>query len=82
MFANPGTNWYDPTHDAAGNMTSLPKPSSPANGLTCAWHGWNRLTRVADGVYTVAVYESDGTNRPDVQRGGSLFPSAATVEDG
>ena len=25
-----GTAWIDPVHDKAGNMTTLPKPSSPA----------------------------------------------------
>ena len=27
-----GTAWIDPVHDKAGNMTTLPKPSSPGDG--------------------------------------------------
>ena len=41
-----GTAWVDPVHDKAGNMTTLPKPSSLATGLTCKWDAWNRLVEV------------------------------------
>ena len=33
ITASTGTNWYDPSYDAAGNMTGVPKPGDPANGL-------------------------------------------------
>ena len=41
-----GTAWIDPVHDRCGNMTTLPKPSSPATGLTCTWDAWHRLVEV------------------------------------
>ena len=43
-----GTAWVDPVHDKAGNMTTLPKPSSLSTALTCKWDAWNRL-RTAQG---------------------------------
>ena len=58
-----GTAWVDPVHDQAGNMTTLPKPSSPATGLTCAWDAWNRLVEVKQGATVVGRYEYDGLNR-------------------
>ncbi|MBM4094182.1 MAG: RHS repeat-associated core domain-containing protein, partial [Planctomycetes bacterium] len=58
-----GTAWIDPVHDRAGNMTTLPKPSSLASGLTCKWDAWNRLVEVKDGATVVAVYEYDGLAR-------------------
>ncbi|MHB8970832.1 MAG: RHS repeat domain-containing protein, partial [Pirellulaceae bacterium] len=58
-----GTAWVDPVHDKAGNMTTLPKPSSPATGLTCTWDAWNRLVEVKQGATVVGRYEYDGLNR-------------------
>ncbi|MBM4092022.1 MAG: RHS repeat-associated core domain-containing protein, partial [Planctomycetes bacterium] len=58
-----GTAWIDPVHDRAGNMTTVPKPSSLASGLTCKWDAWNRLVEVKDGATVVAVYEYDGLAR-------------------
>jgi len=63
ITATSGTNWVDPVHDKAGNMTTVPKPSSPANGLTLTWDAWNRLVQVQDGQTVVGKYESDGLNR-------------------
>jgi len=50
-------------HDAAGNMTTAPKPGSWNAGLTLTWDAWNRLVKVQDGVNTVAEYQYDGKNR-------------------
>ncbi len=58
-----GTAWVDPVHDKAGNMTTLPKPSSPATGLTCTWDAWNRLVEVKEGATVVGRYEFDGLHR-------------------
>ena len=58
-----GTAWIDPVHDRAGNMTTLPKPSSPATGLTCTWDAWNRLVEVKEGATVVGRYEYDGLGR-------------------
>jgi hypothetical protein len=44
-----GTAWADPVHHAAGNMTTMPKPSSLANGLTLKYDAWNCLAEVKDG---------------------------------
>ena len=51
-----GTVWADPVHNRAGNMTTLPKPSSLANSLTCKWDAWHRLAEVKDGATVVARY--------------------------
>ena len=58
-----GTAWVDPVHDKAGNMTTLPKPSSLATGLTCTWDAWNRLVEVKEGATVVGRYEYDGLGR-------------------
>jgi RHS repeat-associated protein len=59
--------WIDPVHDRAGNMTTLPKPSSPANGLTCQWDAWNRLVEVKGGVTVVARYKTGRTFDPETE---------------
>jgi len=58
-----GTAWATPVHDKAGNMTTVPKPSSPANGLTLKYDAWNRLVEVKDGATVVGKYEYDGLTR-------------------
>ncbi len=58
-----GTSWIDPVHDLTGNMTTVPKPSSPASGLTCKWDSWNHLVEMKDGATVVAKYEYDGLAR-------------------
>ena len=58
-----GTAWIDPVQDKAGNMTTLPKPSSPATGLTCTWDAWNRLVEVKQSATVMGRYEYDGVNR-------------------
>jgi len=63
ITATTGTNWADPVHDRAGNMTTVPKPSSLADGLTCTYDAWNRLVEVQDGETTIGRYEYDGLNR-------------------
>jgi RHS repeat-associated protein len=63
IAASVGTVWADPVHDRAGNMTTLPKPSSLANSLTCQWDAWHRLAEVKDGATVVARYEYDGRHR-------------------
>lgn len=65
ITATTGTNWFDPTYDAAGNMTAFPKPSDPASGYTAVYDAWNRLVEVKDGTSgdTVAKYEYDGVGR-------------------
>jgi RHS repeat-associated protein len=63
ITATTGTNWADPEHDRAGNMTTIPKPASLADGLTATYDAWNRLVEVKDGATVIARYEYDGLNR-------------------
>jgi len=58
-----GTAWVTPAQDKNGNMTTVPKPSSPANGLTLKYDAWNGLVEVKDGATVVGKYEHDGLNR-------------------
>ena len=58
-----GSNWADPTHDAAGNMTGFAKPSTPTTNFTGIYDAWNRLVQVKDGANTVAKYTYDGLGR-------------------
>jgi RHS repeat-associated protein len=46
--ATTGANWTDPAHDAAGNMTTMPKPHAPTEGFTADYDAWNRLVRLTD----------------------------------
>jgi len=59
-----GDDWADPVHDAAGNMTTVPKPSKLDDGLTLTYDAWNRLVEVEDeeGETVVGKYEYDGVN--------------------
>ncbi|MEZ6032063.1 MAG: RHS repeat-associated core domain-containing protein [Planctomycetaceae bacterium] len=62
-------------HDAAGNMTKVPKPDSWSAHYNLTWDAWNRLVKVVDGANTVAEYQYDGSNRRIVKQlysGGSL----------
>ncbi len=61
--ATTGTNWADPVHDRAGNMTSMPKPSDPANSITAKYDAWNRLVEVSDGGILIAKFRYDGDGR-------------------
>jgi len=63
ITATTGPDWADPTHDRAGNMTALPKPSNAAESLTCEYDGWNRLVQVKDGQIVVGQYAYDGLKR-------------------
>mgnify|MGYP000858361248 CR=1 FL=1 len=58
-----GTAWVDPVHDRAGNMTTVPKPSSLSTALTCTWDAWHRLVEVKQGAVVVGRYEYDGLGR-------------------
>ncbi|MEZ6032023.1 MAG: RHS repeat-associated core domain-containing protein [Planctomycetaceae bacterium] len=62
-------------HDAAGNMTKVPKPASWSTHYDLTWDAWNRLVKVVDVANTVAEYQYDGENRRIVKKlyvGGSL----------
>ena len=58
-----GTDWTDPVHDAAGNMTTIPQPKSPSSSYTLKYDAWNRLVEVKDGATVKQANEFDGLNR-------------------
>ncbi|MDZ7616772.1 MAG: RHS repeat-associated core domain-containing protein, partial [Patescibacteria group bacterium] len=61
--ATSGTNWADPSHDAVGNMTSMPKPSDLGNSISGTYDAWNRLVEVSDGGVLIAKFSYDGAGR-------------------
>jgi RHS repeat-associated protein len=64
-------SWADPTYDAAGNMTSAPKPGTESTRIHLRYDAWNHLVAVfADDPLNpgtpgdlIASYEFDGVNR-------------------
>ena len=68
-----GTDWTDPVHDAAGNMTTIPQPKSPSSSYTLKYDAWNRLVEIKDGATVKQANEFDGLNRRIVrdETGGS-----------
>jgi RHS repeat-associated protein len=75
------SSWATPAHDRAGNMTTVPKPSSLANGLTLKYDAWNRLVEVKDGATVVAKYEYDATGRRVKRHIDSQSPSGPNGVD-
>ncbi|HUY92555.1 MAG TPA: hypothetical protein VMV10_27700 [Pirellulales bacterium] len=57
-----GGGWVVPAYDAAGNMTTMPQPATPASGYTCAYDAWNRLVNLTAGATAVGQYAYDGAN--------------------
>ncbi|NQT40548.1 MAG: RHS repeat-associated core domain-containing protein [Planctomycetes bacterium] len=49
-------------HDAAGNMTTIPKPDDWDDHFDLTFDAWNRLVKVEDSGTTVAEYEYDARN--------------------
>ncbi|MCA9042060.1 MAG: glycohydrolase toxin TNT-related protein [Planctomycetaceae bacterium] len=58
-----GPAWVTPAYDAAGNMTTIPKPGDPTGGYTATYDAFNRLVKLEDGANTVAEYEYDGVGQ-------------------
>ena len=64
ITASTGTDWADPVQDAAGNMTSVPKPSSLSAAYTLTYDAWNRLVKVQDNASAdIATFAYDGLGR-------------------
>jgi RHS repeat-associated protein len=63
ITASTGSTWATPAYDLAGNMTSIPIPSSPTSSYTAVYDAWNRLVSLSNGSTTVASYSYDGLNR-------------------
>jgi RHS repeat-associated protein len=66
-----GGGWATPEYDAAGNMTTAQKPSSPSTSQTCKYDAWNRLVEVKEGASVIATYSYDGSNRRVTRYGDS-----------
>ena len=66
--ATSGTNWADPVHDAAGNMTSLPMPYAPTSSFSVKYDAWNRLVEVKDAGQLVQENEYDGLGQRIVRK--------------
>jgi RHS repeat-associated protein len=63
ITASVGTNWANPTYDAAGNMTAMANPYSPASNLSLKYDAWNRLVEAKNGASLVQQNEFDGLGR-------------------
>jgi RHS repeat-associated protein len=77
-----GTAWVDPVHDQAGNMTTMPKPSSLNTALTCIWDAWNRLVEVKQGAVVMGHYEYDALGRRVKSHVDSQSPGSPNGVDG
>jgi YD repeat-containing protein len=70
-----GTSWPDPTYDAAGNTTTMPRPANLGSSYTAVYDAWNRMVKLSASSTTVAEYEYDGRGRRVVKltyTGGTL----------
>ncbi len=64
-----GTAWAPPAHDAAGNMTTIPKPTAPNSSFSAKYDAWNRLASLDNG--STASFQYDGLSRRTKRSGGS-----------
>ena len=72
-----GPAWATPSHDRAGNMTTLPKPGDPTQTFSGVWDSWNRLVKLTDDATSNTVQENeyDGRKRRIIRKdfvGGTL----------
>ena len=81
ITATTGTNWADPAHDRAGNMTTISKPSALANSLTAKYDAWNRLVEMKDESTVIGEYQYDGRNRRIRRNYDSGAPASPTGVD-
>ena len=58
-----GTQWATPAYNAAGNMTTMPRPSALNSTYTATYDAWHRLVLLNDGTSDVGAYAYDGMNR-------------------
>jgi RHS repeat-associated protein len=64
--ATTGTNWVDPIHDAAGNMTRIPRVSGPSSNYLLTYDAWNRVVKIESGAGSpvpIGDYAYDGLHR-------------------
>jgi RHS repeat-associated protein len=63
VSATVGSTWATPAYDLAGNMTTVPIPTSLTSGYTAIYDSWNRLVSLANSTTTVTTYAYDGLHR-------------------
>ena len=57
-----GSAWASTAYDAAGNMTSMPRPATLVNGYTGVYDAWNRLVGIKAGATNVQQNQYDARN--------------------
>ena len=57
-----GSAWAATAYDAAGNMTSMPRPATPTSGYTAIYDAWNRLVAVKAGASFIQQNQYDARN--------------------
>ena len=59
-----GPTWSGPSYDPAGNMISMPQPTSLGSAYSGTFDAWKRLTKLVDAATgeTVQVSQYDGRN--------------------
>jgi hypothetical protein len=58
------SDWVDPVHDLAGNMTEIPQPLSPLSKYVLIYDAWNRLIELRTSTGTlITTNEYDGLGR-------------------
>jgi RHS repeat-associated protein len=72
-----GPSWATPAYSAAGNMTTVPKPTDLTGAFTATYDAWNRLVKLVDDATSDTVQENayDGRRFRIVRKdyaGGSL----------
>jgi len=75
-----GSAWAQPGYDAAGNMTSVPKPADMSATYQAKYDAWNRLVELRDPTTgnLVQVNQYDGLTRRTVQQ---TFDSSGTLAE-
>jgi RHS repeat-associated protein len=63
-----GPSWATPGYDAAGNMTSVPKPSDMTSSYTGTYDAWNQLVKLTESSTNVQINEYDGLRRRTVRK--------------
>jgi RHS repeat-associated protein len=64
-----GPAWAQTSYDAAGNMTSVPKPTAMQSGFSATYDAWHRLVKLVDASsgQTVQTNAYDGLRRRTVR---------------
>jgi len=65
ILANPGNSpaWTTPVHDAAGNMTAMPKPGAESTQIDAKYDAWNRMVEAKENSTVTGSYRFDAFSR-------------------